>query len=113
MTYAQLTAKNRDQYPTGRRVFISKDNIKAVIFKSIVNIIAILAIICLLFVVYLMQIRNTNSHSYTINNLKEEQALLEAQSQALLIEKYKLESNLRAVNTNDQSYTQPTKIYFD
>ena len=116
MTYAHITAVNRQNKTnnSNRKRITTKAGVKEIVFKSTANLIVVLVFLCLLFVIYLVHINDTNDYSYAINSLEEEQIQLQAEYQALSIEAIKLESNQRATsNTTSGQYQLPDTIYFD
>ena len=116
MTYAQLTALSRSKYNRSRiRHNLRRSEIKEEAIKPVGNFAIILVLVCLLIVIYLLQVNTTNSYSYVINDLQEEQQRLQEEYEILTVETTKLESNIRvtAPTTPSSQYQPPDNIYFD
>lgn len=91
MTYSSSVAVSRRQY--GRR----NQNTAAFATATktlgpVSNTIILLALACLIGVLYLTQVTKTNSFGYSINNLKEQQAQLLDQKSDLEVSAARLQS---------------------
>lgn len=116
MTYAQSTTLSRSRY---NRVPRHKRNMPARVredaLKSQGNLIIVLVLVCLLIVIYLLQVNTTNSYSYVINDLNQRQQQLQEEYKVLEVESTRLESNQRLSQEQELSaeYQLPDNIYFD
>ena len=115
MTYAQSTALSRSNYnrtQIRKRAIHSKVREEAL--KPMSHFVVILVLVCLLIVIYLFQVNTTNSYSYVINDLNQQQEQLQEEYEVLLVEATKLESNERVTSQNSSTdYELPTSVYFD
>ena len=112
MTYARNTNLSRSNQRLNRQILPTSANTRT--FNSFSNIIVISVLVCLLIVIYLLQVNTTNSYSYIINDLNVEQQQLEQEYQGLVIKGTQLESNQRLVaDTNTTTeFSLPTEIHF-
>lgn len=117
MTYAQSTALSRSNYNRAqarRRPAYPGARAKEDALKPMSNFVTILVLVCLLIVIYLLQVNTTNSYSYVINDLNRQQTQLREEYESLTVEATKLESNERVTSHNSAAdYGLPTNIYFD
>ncbi len=117
MTYAQSTALSRSNYNQSqmrRRVAHPRNRVREEALKPMSNFITILVLVCVLIVIYLLQVNTTNSYSYIINDLNQQQTQLQEEYRVLLVESTKLESNERVTNHDSpNSYQLPANLYFD
>ena len=115
MTYAQLTALSRSNYNRAQtRGNTFRPKVKEDAIKPMSNFIIILVLVCLLIVIYLLQVNTTNSYSYVINDLNQQQSQLQEEYEVLLVESTKLESNERVTGQNlSGGYQLPANVYFD
>ncbi len=116
MTYAQSTALSRSQYNQSRmrRGINPRNKVREEALKPMSNFITILVLVCILIVIYLLQVNTTNSYSYVINDLNQQQTQLQEEYEVLLVEATKLESNERVTSHNSSSsYKLPDNVYFD
>ena len=116
MTYAQSTTLSRSQY---NRAPGHKRNMPARAREDVLkpqgNLIIVLVLVCLLVVIYLLQVNTTNSYSYVINDLNQQQEQLREEYKVLEVESTRLESNQRLSDEQELSagYQLPENIYFD
>lgn len=63
------------------------------------NMIVLIILACLVGLLYLTQVTKTNAYSYRINDLKEEQATLQAEHDQLTIDSARLQAQERVKNS--------------
>lgn len=63
------------------------------------NTIILIVLACLVGLLYLTQVTKTNAYSYRINDLKQEQASLQAEHDQLVIDAARLQSQERVKNS--------------
>lgn len=113
MTYAQITALSRSHYVRRRSQKLQSKAGEASL-RPLTTFVVILVAVCLLLVVYLLQVNHAHSYSYVINDLQQQKQALEEEFQALSLEAIKLESNQRVSSgALPEEYQLPESIYFD
>lgn len=117
MTYAQSTALSRSNYNRAqmrRHPSYPGARVKEDALKPMSNFITILVLVCLLIVIYLLQVNTTNSYSYVIDDLNRQQTQLREEYESLAVEATKLESNERVTSHDSAAgYSLPANVYFD
>ena len=120
MTYAQINSYCRSSYNSHlkyRKNNSQKSKTKAVTMSTRLNsLIVVTMMICLLLVIYLLQVNDAHSYSYVIDDLNQQQQELTAEYEALSLEALRLESNQRldlTATSEDAQYQLPENIYFD
>ena len=115
MTYAQSTTLSRSRYGRARaRRRGSSARAREEVLQPVGNFVIVLVLVCLLIVIYLLQVNTTNSYSYVINDLNQQQEQLREEYEVLQVESTKLESNFRLTEQELSSeYQLPSNIYFD
>lgn len=116
MTYAQLTALSRSNYTRPRSPQQGsryRHGVREEALQPMSNFVTILVLVCILIVIYLLQVNTTNSYSYVINDLNQQQTQLKEEYEVLLFESTKLGSNERVASQESANYVLPDNIYFD
>ena len=115
MTYAQSTTLSRSRYGRARaRRRGGPARVREEALQPLGNFVIVLVLVCLLIVIYLLQVNTTNSYSYVINDLNQQQEQLREEYEVLRVESTKLESNFRLTEQELSSeYQLPSNIYFD
>ena len=112
MTYAQIAALSRSHYNQNRFQKL-RPGAKLGVVKPLTTFVVVLIAVCLLLVVYLLQVNHAHSYSYVINDLQQEKQLLQEEFEALSLEAVKLESNQRISGDLSENYLLPETVYFD
>ena len=115
MTYGQSTIFSRSRYnrsqlrrrqPSAR----GRDEV----LRPTGNFVIVLVLVCLLIIIYLLQVNATNSYSYVINDLNQQEQQLREEYEVLKVESTRLESNNRVAEQElSAEYQLPEHIYFD
>ncbi len=113
MTYSTTLAVGRQQYAarqTQNSAFATRawgKNQNTTSFRErgkavgpVSNTIMLIILACLVGLLYLTQVTKTNAYSYRINDLKQQQASLEAQHDQLTIDSARLQAQERVKNSN-------------
>ncbi len=90
MTYASATAVRRNSYQRNKNSVNYQDNKSTLGVVS--NFAVLLALGCLLTVVYLSQVTKTNSYSYSLDQLNRERVELQQDLDALQVSSARLQS---------------------
>lgn len=94
MTYSSAASVNRQRFSTrGQNAVSFKTESKRL--GPVSNAIALLVMVCLIGLVYLTQVTKTNSFSYEINNLNQQQSQLKEEQKDLEL----TAARLRAVDS--------------
>jgi Tfp pilus assembly protein PilN len=94
MTYSSASSVNRQRFSTrGQNAVSFKSESKRL--GPVSNAIALLVMVCLIGLVYLTQVTKTNSFSYEINNLEQQQSQLKEEQKDLEL----TAARLRAVDS--------------
>ena len=115
MTYGQSTALSRSRYSRSqvrRKMPSLRERDEAL--RPVGNFVIVLVLVCLLIIIYLLQVNTTNSYSYVINDLNQQEQQLREEYEILKVESTKLESNHRVAEQElSAEYQLPENIYFD
>lgn len=98
MTYSTSLAMGRKRFGKHQNTTSFREREKAL--GPISNTIILIVLACLIGLLYLTQVTRTNAYSYRINDLKEEQASLQAEHDELVIDAARLQSQERVKNSN-------------
>ena len=120
MTYAQITSYCRSSYNKNlkhRKNSFRNGSAKTAVRASHLNsLIVVVMMVCLLLVIYLLQVNDTHNYSYVIDDLNQQQKELQVEYDALSLEALRLESNQRldiSASSDEDDYQPPENIYFD
>lgn len=91
MTYSSSVAMSRNQYARKNQNVVSFVD-RARTLGPVSNTIILIALACLIGLLYLTQVTKTNSYGYTINSLQERQAELKDQRADLEVSSARLQS---------------------
>lgn len=98
MTYSSSVAMSRRSYGRRNQNTVSFTS-RAQTLGPISNTIILIALACLIGLLYLTQVTKTNSYGYTINNLQQQQAQLQNQKSDLEVTAARLKSLDRVANS--------------
>lgn len=99
MTYSSSLAMGRQRYGTRNQNTTSfRERGKAV--GPVSNTIILIVLACLVGLLYLTQVTKTNAYSYRINDLKQQQATLEAEHDQLTIDSARLQAQKRVKDSS-------------
>jgi uncharacterized protein YdaL len=91
MTYSSSLAMNRSRF-SGRNQNTVSLRVQERTLGPISNTIILIVLACLLGLLYLTQVTKTNSYSYQLNNLQQQQATLKDQQDNLQVASAQLQS---------------------
>lgn len=98
MTYSSSLALGRQRF-AGRNQNTTKFRGRGQTIGPVSNTIMLIVLACLVGLLYLTQVTKTNAFSYRINDLKDQQATLEAEHDQLTIDSARLQSQERVKNS--------------
>lgn len=98
MTYSTSLAMGRQRFGKNQNTTSFRGQEKTL--GPISNTIILIVLACVVGLLYLTQVTKTNAYSYQINDLKEEQASLEAEHDQLVIDAARLQSQERVKNSD-------------
>lgn len=99
MTYSSSLAMSRSQFSTaGRNAVSYKTATRS--FGPISNTVILIALACLLGLLYLTQVTKTNAYGYTINELQTQQTALKSKNDDLQVDSARLQSLDRTASSS-------------
>lgn len=91
MTYSSTLAMNRSRF-AGNNQIANQFKVQNRLFGQISNSVLIIVLACVLGLLYLTQVTQTNNYGYQINALQQQQTALKAQENNLLVASAQLQS---------------------
>ena len=106
MTYSSSVASNRRQYIKRNQNSVAYA-LSPKTLGPISNTVILIALLCLIGLLYLTQVTKTNSYGYTINNLQQEQTQLKNQKVDLEVTAARLQALDRVAASGAANHLVP------
>ena len=100
MTYSSSLAMGRQQRFATRHQNTTSFRTPGKAVGPVSNTIILIVLACMVGLLYLTQVTKTNAYSYRLNDLKEQQASLEAQHDQLTVDSARLQAQERVKNSD-------------